>query len=95
MVKAEDLIKQQKEREDRKYITYDKIYIHLEKKISLASQANNYFTWYQVPEILIGLPTYNLKDCLNFLKNKLKKDGFTSELYEPNIIFVSWLPKKK
>ena len=94
MVKATELIKQQQERENRKYITYKKIYEQVEKKIALASSANNYYTWYQVPEILIGLPTYNLKDCLTFLNDMLKKDGFIIDNYQPNILYISWFPKK-
>jgi hypothetical protein len=92
MVKASDLIKQQKEREDRKYITYDKIHTHIDKKITLASSANFYYTWYQIPEILIGMPTYNLNDCLKYLKEILIKDGFIITFYDPNILYISWFP---
>lgn len=93
MVKANDLIKQQKDRESRKLITYDKIYNHIEKKISMASSGNYYFTWYQIPEILIGLPTYSLSDCLSYIKKRLNKDGFEVIIYEPNILYISWIPK--
>ena len=95
MVKAEDLIKQQKEREDRKYVTFDKIYTHVEKKICLASNGNYYYTWFQVPEILIGLPSYSHTECQKYVIKKLKKDGFETEFFEPNIILIKWFPKQR
>lgn len=95
MVKAEDLIKQQKEREDRKYVTFDKIYTHVEKKICSASTGNYYYTWFQVPELLIGLPSYSRIECQKYVIKKLKKDGFETEFFEPNIILIKWFPKQK
>lgn len=95
MVKAEDLIKQQKEREDRKYLTFDKIYTHVEKKICSASAGNYYYTWFQVPEMLIGLPSYCYKECQTYIMSKLKKNGFETEFFEPNIILIKWFPKQK
>ncbi len=95
MVKADDLIKQQKEREDRKYVTFEKIYDHVEKKICFASTGNFYYTWYQVPDILIGLPTYSREDCQKYLINRLGKNGFDTEFFEPNILLIKWFPKTK
>lgn len=93
MVKADDLINQQKEREKIKFITYDKIYSNIEKKIVKASSTNFYYIWYEVPQYLIGYPQYNFNDCLEYLIHKLKKNGFTIESYEPNILLISWFPK--
>ena len=95
MVKADKLIKQQKDREDKKNETFDKILLKIEKKIINASSANNYYTGYLVPEFIIGLPLYNLKECVNYIKMKIEKDGFKVEFYEPNLLFIDWKPKKK
>lgn len=94
MVKADELIRQQKERENRKVLTFDKIYNLVEKKIHLASSGDYYYTWYQVPEFLLGLPLYSLDECQKYIREKLKKNGFETEFYSPNILFVSWAPKE-
>lgn len=94
MVKAEELLKQQKERDERKKITYNKIYELLEKKITMASSTNNNFTWYQIPEFLVGLPLYSLDGCKKYILRKLKKNGFETEYFEPNILLVKWFAKK-
>ena len=94
MFKADELIKQQKAREDRKKITWDKIYTHVEKKISLASAGDFYYTWYQIPEFLVGLPMYSVELCREYIQEKLKANGFETESYPPNIILIKWFPKK-
>ncbi len=92
MIKAKDLIKQQKNKEEQKKKTYDKIYNIIEKKICIASNANCYHTWYQVPEFLVGLPVYSHKDCKKYLQDKLITNGFQVDLFDPNILFIKWFP---
>ena len=95
MVKADKLIKEQKEREDRRHDTYNKILEKIEKKIVFASNANYYYTWYSIPEFIIGLPLYSLSDCKNYIIKKLNDNGFDTEFYEPNLLFIKWFPKEK
>jgi hypothetical protein len=94
MVKADKLIKEQKERDDRKKITFDKVFLKIEKKIVLASAANYYYCWYSIPEFIVGLPMYSLRECKEYIENKLKNDGFETEFFEPNILLVKWFPKE-
>lgn len=90
MVKAEDLVKQQKEREDRKYITFDKIFKLVESKIIIASSGNNYYTWYQIPNFLVGLPLYSQSECKDYIIKRLNENGFKTELIGTNILYISW-----
>lgn len=90
MIKANDLIKKQKEVEDRKNKTYDKIYNFVEKKISRASSGNFYHTWYEIPEFVVGLPTYSLPYCRKYIQDKLTKNGFKTEFFMPNILLIKW-----
>ena len=90
MVKAKELIENQKKKEDMKNITYNKIYSFVEKKIKCASECNHYHAWYVVPEFLVGLPTYNIAYCRKYIQDKLAHDGFKTEFYEPNILFIKW-----
>lgn len=93
MVKAHELIKQQKEREERKKKTFDKIYSVIEKKITLASAGDYYYTWYQIPEFLVGLPLYSVEDCRKYIQEKLKNNGFETEFFSPNILLMKWFVK--
>ena len=92
MVKAEDLIKQQKEREDKKKEIFKKILEKIEKKIVLASNSNFYECKYEIPEFLMGMPIYSVDDCKKYIKQKLKKNGFKVDNLINNIILISWYP---
>lgn len=92
MVKADKLQKEQKKRDEIKKETFNKILEKLEKKIILASAANYYFTWYTIPEFIIGLPLYSLIECKEYIIKKINKDGFATEFFQPNIILVKWFP---
>lgn len=92
MVKATDLIKQQKDREEKKKITYKKILEKVEKKIVLASNSNFYECKYDIPEFILGLPIYSVKNCKKFIKEKLRNDGFKVNNIMDNILLISWYP---
>jgi len=93
MVKAQDLINSQKEREKIKYKTFSKIYSNIEKKITMASSSNFYYVWYEIPEFIIGLPFYNLEECKTCVIKQLTDNGFTIEKFEVNLILITWFPK--
>ena len=90
MVKAIDLLKEQKERDKIKKKIYKKIYKKVEKKIIQTSKVNLSECWFQLPEFMINIPLYNLDDSKNYIMNKLKENGFKSESLSNNIIFISW-----
>ena len=92
MVKANKLIKEQKKRDNIKKETFNKILAKIEKKIILASAANYYFTWYTIPEFIIGLPLYSLNECKEYIIKKINKNGFITEFFQPNIILINWFP---
>lgn len=92
MVNAKDLINKQLEREKKKFVTFDKIYNKIEKKIVSASSTDFYYIWYEIPQYIIGQPFYKYVDCSEYIINKLKKCNFKIEKYDPNILLISWFP---
>jgi hypothetical protein len=95
MVKAEDLRKDQNERNDKKKKTFKKIYKKIEQKISVANSINDYYILYEVPEFILGIPLYSLNEAVVYIKHKLKKNGFKVEYYHPNKLLIEWFPQKK
>ena len=51
---------------------------------------NNQHCWYLVPEIIIGVPKYDLANCIAFIVNELRENGFGVTYTHPNLIFISW-----
>jgi len=94
MINANNLIKQQQERELRKLLTFEKIYSRVEKTINSASLGNFFYTWYEIPEFIVGLPLYSLPDCIAYIQNKLLENNFNSNLIGSNVLIITWFPNK-
>ncbi len=89
MVKAIDLINEQNIRNKNREKVYKQIYKKIEKKILLASSMNLYECWYELPEVIFNIPLYNMESCKQYVKNRLKDDGFKVYFVE-NKIVISW-----
>lgn len=45
---------------------------------------------FDVPNILIGYPSYNFKSCILFLISQLSKHGYIIEFIQPNQLYIDW-----
>ena len=93
MVKASDLIKEQNDREEKKKEIFKKVFERVEKKITLASASNFYECYYEIPSFIKVLPLYSIENCKEYVKKRLKENGFKVKSKE-NILVISWKPKK-
>jgi hypothetical protein len=62
-------------------------------KIKEAAKNELYLCYYEVPRYVIGLPLYNLEDCIKFIINQLVDNGFVVEKVLNSCIVISWFPK--
>lgn len=88
-IKAKDLIKQQKKKQKEKDLIYKKIYQRIEKKIVMASKLDFSQCLYEIPEFMLGVPLYNLNQCISYNDKKLKENGFKT-IWNRNTVLVNW-----
>ena len=71
---------------------YNKILLRIHNKIKYVSKQliNDQCCWYLVPEMMIGIPKYEHKDCTAFVIEKLRMNGFIIRYTHPNLLFISW-----
>ena len=71
---------------------YNKILVRIHNKIKYVSKQliNDRCCWYLVPEMMIGIPKYDHKDCTAFVIEKLRMNGFIVRYTHPNLLFISW-----
>jgi len=71
---------------------YNKILLRIHNKIKYISKQliNDQCCWYLVPEMMIGIPKYDHKDCTAFVIEKLRTNGFIVRYTHPNLLFISW-----
>jgi hypothetical protein len=65
--------------------------IHVKIKTISRQKVDEQFTWFLVPEIIIGVPRYDHASCIAYLIDKLKTNGFNVRYIHPNLLFISWL----
>lgn len=71
---------------------YNKLIDKIHNKIKYTSKLlkNEEFCSFIMPEVLLGYPNYNFKECLYFILDNLKDDGFNVRYIHPNLLFISW-----
>ena len=80
------------ERKKKKTKCFIEVLHKLHKKIQKVADKEKYRLYYDVPEFLIGLPSYDLNNCIAFLMKELRNNGFLVKYYFPKILYVSWCP---
>lgn len=87
-----DLKKQSLSKQNLKFELYKQFLTLILKKISnISTMLNQNHLIYQVPEVVMGYPFYEIDDCCNWLKEHLIKKGATEvDIFEKNILFIKW-----
>ena len=72
---------------------YDRLLNKCFVKIRKSVSNDNTYCLFAVPEYVMGFPLYNTQQCIYYIMNKLKNNGFDSQYIPPNIMFISWYVK--
>jgi hypothetical protein len=90
MINIFELNRARDEKEIRKIETYrnilDKIYL----KIVDYSSKGVTQCFYEVPPFIIGLPKFDMSKCIEYLLDRLFKNGLAVMYIKPNIVYCNW-----
>ena len=94
----DELFKEKKQTYEHKIKIYQKILARVHKKIKTTSRMRNSekFSFFLIPEFVLGIPRYDMAECTSFIIEKLSDNGFMVKYTHPNLLFISWqhyLPK--
>ena len=64
--------------------------IHVRIKLTSKQKKNEPFCWYIIPEVMIGVPKYDQGECIAYVMDKLKENGFLIRYFHPNTLLISW-----
>ena len=88
----DELYEKKRQHDLNQLALYNKLLNRVHVRIKTTSRQNNdFFCWYLVPEVVIGVPKYDQGACIAYLLNKLKDNGFNVRYIHPNTLFISWL----
>lgn len=90
-INLDDLYDKKREVDHSKMVLYNKILNRIHTKIKMTSRnSKDAFCWYVIPEMMIGISRYDVKECTGYILNKLHENGFQIRYTHPNLIFISW-----
>ena len=91
-INLDDLYRRRQQVEQNKLKVYQTILNRIHKKIKIASRQKyeDRFTFYVIPEFLLGIPTYDVATCTSYVMQKLRENGFMVKYTHPNLLFISW-----
>jgi hypothetical protein len=83
-------------RENRKYKTFEKVLESCYQKILNTNKTSDKCCCtFICPQVIFGLPLYNISECITFIMEKLIEKGFETYLALPNHIYISWQPNSE
>jgi hypothetical protein len=88
----DELYKQKQQTEEHKIKVYQRVLARVHKKIKSTSRMRNSdkFTFFLLPEFILGVPRYNMVECTSYIIEKLIDNGFMIKYTHPNLLFISW-----
>lgn len=91
-ISLDELYDRQIEIQQNKISIFNNILNRVHKKIKLTARQkhSDTFCFYLVPEMLIGVPRYDVESCVTYIIEKLNENGFVTRYTHPNLIFISW-----
>lgn len=91
-INIDDLYENQRQNEQTKEKIYQMILLRIHKKIKSTSRImkTQKYIFYTIPEIMIGIPKYNVMRCIEYVVKHLIENGFIVKYTHPNLLFVSW-----
>jgi hypothetical protein len=89
-INAFELQKKQYNKELSRIKIYEKILEKCYYKIKSSSNNENTYCFYVIPEYILGVPIFNLTNCVIYLIKKLRENGFICKYCHPLNLYISW-----
>lgn len=67
----------------------------IEKIIYTNRHTDKTFIIFEVPKILIGQTTYDMKSCIHYVINSISSHGYLVQFIEPFYIYIDWGSKQE
>ena len=89
-----DLYRSINEKKEKKNVSYNEILYKIHAKIKQTTEVEKYKLIYEIPEVVFGLPSYDLNLCMAYIIKQLRNNGFLVKYYFPKILYISWDPRE-
>ena len=90
MINIFELNNRRRQKKNRDKLIFESILKRSHTRIKLAANQLASSCVYEVPQYIPGLPFFDIKKCLHYLKSKLRKNGFKVHILNTTSLFISW-----
>jgi hypothetical protein len=90
MYNVNEIKKFMHEREKGRLLIYEEILEKCYHRIQSSVIRDDPFSLYVVPDFIIGKPTYNFANCIQYIIFRLKNNGFQVKYIYPNALQIEW-----
>lgn len=77
-------------KKQKRIACFEKVLELCHKKIVSSADNKKVRIFYEVPDFMLGYPLYDLNDCITFVMDSLKSNGFIATYYFPKYLYISW-----
>jgi Family of unknown function (DUF5759) len=92
-INLNELYSIQDQKKKNRSICFNHILELCHRRIRTVTTYGGLNTFYEVPGFVVGYPLYNIKDCMEYVVNALRKNGFLVQILPPPhlyVIYISW-----
>lgn len=94
-ISKNDIQKYYDDKQMKKKKTYNKILLRVMRLMKETAEKGKNMCMFVVPGIILGMPIYDVNECILYIQDILKEKGFESAKAEPNIILIFWKLENK
>ena len=96
-INLQELYSMQKKKLQNRRKCFDFIIELCHRRIRTVSSYCGQNTFYEIPGFVVGYPLYNLSECIEYVVEALRKNGFLIQILPPpqvSVIYISWDPRE-
>jgi uncharacterized protein YcgL (UPF0745 family) len=89
-INVKDLHRMQNKKDKKRQEIFEKILKKIYIRIQQHAKREDTGCFYSVPEFQMGVPLYDLRLCIDYIKSSLERQGFYIKFTPPNLLYISW-----
>ena len=96
-INLQELYSMQKKKIKNRSKCFDYIIEICHRRIRNVSSYCGQNTFYEIPGFVVGYPLYKLDECITYVVDALRKNGFLIQILPPpniGVIYISWDPRE-
>lgn len=96
-ISLHELYDMQKQKKHARTLCFDRVVELCHRRIKTVATYGGQNTFYEIPGMMVGYPLFNIYECLNYVVQALRKNGFLVQILPPPhvcVIYVSWDPQE-